>query len=378
MIYLDNAATTFPKPRTVIREVVSAMSEYGGNPGRGGHALSLAAAKKVFECRCELSDLFGVGDPSRIIFTQNTTHALNLVIKGILKKGDHVIISDLEHNSVLRPIYKMAKEGLVEYSILSSGVLEEGRDSSLILAELARLVRPNTRLVVATHHSNICSETLPIADIGALCKRLGILFAVDAAQSAGVLPIDMEKMNIDALCVPSHKGLYGPQGSGFAALREGLSISTLTEGGSGTNSLDGNMPDASPERYEAGTLATPVIAGLSAGVKFIKKLGLDELRFSEAELFCLAREKLMNIRGVKLIAPHHVGSVLLFKKEGLSPEELAAHLDSEGICTRAGYHCAPLAHKALGTLDEGALRVSFGIFNTRSDVDSLAAAVMKA
>lgn len=377
MIYLDNAATTFPKPASVPREVIRCMNDYCGNPGRSGHALSLAAASKIFECRCEISELFGVGDPLRVIFTSNTTHALNLIIKGILKKGDHVIISDLEHNSVLRPIHKLATEGIIDYSILSSRAKEKIRSSSLICAEISSLIRPNTRLVIVTHQSNICSITLPIAEIGALCRKRNILFAVDAAQSAGILPIDMKKMNIDALAAPAHKALYGPQGCGFAAISENLSLDTLIEGGSGTNSLEANMPSASPERYEAGTLATPNIAGLCEGIKFIKKIGIDEIRDSESELFLYLRDRLMNIGGITLYAPTYVGSTLLFNKNGFTSEALASALDDEGICVRAGYHCSPLGHKSLGTPDGGAVRISLGIFNTKAQIDTLAGVLCK-
>ncbi len=374
MIYLDNAATTFPKPSAVSAEVFRCMTEYCGNPGRSGHTLSLAAAKKVFECRLYLSELLGIGDPSRIVFTLNTTHALNLIIKGLLKKGDHVIISDLEHNSVLRPIKRLADEGIIEYSIFSTGSIDR-HNPSLICAAIARKKKKNTRAVICTHSSNICSITLPLSEIGAFCHRNGLLFIVDAAQSAGHMRIDMDKMNIDALCAPSHKGLYGPQGAGIAAIRDGLLLDTLIEGGNGINSKDPFMPDFSPDRYEAGTLPTPAIAGLCEGVRYIKNIGIDAIHDYECELFRRARQELSNIKNVEIYKPEHIGSTLLFNKKGFLSEAVANHLNESGICVRGGFHCAPLAHKALGTPEGGAVRISFGIFNKKAEVDALARAL---
>lgn len=372
MIYLDNAATTFPKPVTVPREMYKCMTEYCGNAGRSGHSLSLMAANKIYECRCRLSELFGVSDPSKIIFTQNTTHALNLVIKGLLGEGEHAIISDMEHNSVLRPIQKLADRKIISYSLFNSRTLDEKRNPTLICSQIARLIQKNTKMVICNHSSNICSASLPIAQIGDFCHRHGILFVVDAAQSAGVLPLNVEKMKIDALCVPAHKGLYGPQGCGFVALGENVTPDTLLEGGSGTNSLEAVMPDASPERYEAGTLATPAIAGLCEGVKFVGRIGVEAIREYECELYKYTLEQLRNIKGVKIYADNYVGSTMLLNIDGHNSEELSRKLNEAQICTRGGYHCAPLAHKVLGTFDEGGLRVSFGIFNKKMQIDLLA------
>ena len=377
MIYLDNAATSFPKPPIVVREAVRCITTYCGNPGRGGHSLSLAAAKKVFECRSQISELVGGTDPEGIVFTQNTTHALNLVIKGLLKKGDHVIISDMEHNSVLRPVAKLCDEGIIEYSVFPTRTLEKRNSPTLICAGIARRIKPNTRAVICSHTSNVCSMSLPLKSIGEFCKKHGLYFIVDAAQSAGHLPIDMEKMCIDALCAPAHKALYGLQGAGFAALSPSLSssLATLTEGGNGVNSFELLMPESSPERYEAGTLPTPSIAGLCEGIKYIRSIGLDAIREHESELYRYARELLLNTKGVTVYAPEHVGSVILFNKEGKSSEELARALNGYGICTRGGYHCSPLAHKVLGTDEGGAVRASFGIFNKKSEIDFLAKAL---
>ena len=374
MIYLDNAATSFPKPNAVTREVVRCITQYCGNPGRGGHSLSLAAAKKVFECRCEAADLIGSPEVEGIVFTQNTTHALNLVIKGLLKAGDHVIISDMEHNSVLRPIARLASEGVIEYSVFPTRTLDKNPSPSLICAGIARRMKSNTKAVICSHASNVCSMSLPLEKIGAFCKKYGLYFIVDAAQSAGHLPINMEKMNIDALCAPSHKALYGPQGAGFAALAPSLSskLDTLTEGGNGVNSFEVFMPESSPERYEAGTLPTPSVAGLCEGIKHVKSIGVTAIKEYESELYIYARELLLNTKGITVYAPDHVGSVLLFNKNENTSEELARKLNGSGICTRGGFHCSPLAHKLLGTEESGAVRISFGIFNKKSEIEFLA------
>lgn len=341
------------------------IEEYCGNPGRSSHKMALAASTKIYECREELSRFFGLGIPENVVFTQNTTHSLNLVIKGLLKNGDHVIISDMEHNSVLRPILKLHKERGVRYDIFPTHPCEN------IINEVKKLIRRNTRLLICTHCPNISSAVMPIEELGELCRGHGILFAVDAAQSAGHLPIDMLKMNIDALCLPGHKGLYGIQGCGAVLLGENVILDTLTEGGNGINSLDGFMPQLPPERYESGTLPTPSIAALCAGVREISKIGLDKIRSDEEKLWYYACDRLMNLDNITVYESNHAGSVLLFNLDGIPSDTVAAQLGKMDICVRGGYHCAALGHKALGTSKGGAVRLGFGIFNTRYDVDSL-------
>lgn len=375
--YLDNAATTFPKPQAVYDETYRCMTRYCGNPGRGSHAMSLAAAKKIFECRSLLADFFGVDELERIIFTLNTTYALNAVIKGLVKKGDHIIISDMEHNAVFRPVWKLASEGIIEYDIFSSMINIPRRSPTLICAKIASLVRPNTKMVVCSHASNICSATLPLKEIGEFCRKRGILFVVDAAQSAGHYPIKVDDMNISALCLPSHKGLYGPQGCGVIVLGRNVTLDTLIEGGNGVNSLDGDMPSFSPERYEAGTMPTPAVAGLCEGVKAINEIGLKEIAEYESSLFISAREMLCNTPNVSIYAPSYAGPTLLFNLRGISSEALARELDSHGICVRGGFHCSALGHKTLGTSEDGAVRISFGIFNKQSDVENLGKALTR-
>ena len=297
------------------------------------------------------------------------------MIKGLLNRGDHVLISDIEHNAVLRPIYKAAMRGEIEYDVFPSLANLDRRSPTLICAKIAALLRPNTKMVICSHASNICSLRMPIKEIGDFCRRHGLLFVVDAAQSAGHYPIDVDGMGISALCAPSHKGLYGPQGAGIIALGRGVSPDTLIEGGNGINSLDGEMPFFSPERYESGTLPTPAIAGLCEGMKFLREVGLDEIASHEAELYISAREKLCNIPRISLYAPRYVGSTLLFNMDGISSERLAGELDAYGICVRGGYHCSALAHRTLKTPGGGAVRISLGAFNHESDIDALCRAL---
>ena len=370
MIYLDNAATSFPKPRRVAEEQLHCMQFYGGNPGRGSHALALAAAQKIYECREELSSFVGADNPENVIFTMNATMALNTAIKGLLRRGDHVLISDMEHNAVFRPIYKLARDGVITYDVFKTFTTNPARTNGMICASILEKLRPNTRMLICAHASNICSATLPLKEIGALCKKKGILFVVDAAQSAGHLPINMREMQIDALCVPGHKGLWGPQGCGALILGKGIVADTLMEGGSGYNSLEGSMPEEAPERYEAGTLPTPAIAGLTEGIREIKRLGLDHIHSQECTLTNRLRERLMLMPKVALYAPHHTGSVLLFSLQDISADRVGAFLNERGFCVRTGFHCAALAHATLGTPASGAVRVSPSLFNTPAQIDA--------
>ena len=370
MIYLDNAATSFPKPRAVGEEMKRCIDLYGGNPGRGAHSLAMAAAKKVFECREFAARFLGVGETERIFFTPNATYGINVVLKGLLHKGDHVIISDLEHNAVWRPIHKLATEGIITYDIFRT-FAERGRISGdKICGEIERLVRPETRMVFCTHGSNICSAVLPIEKIGKLCKRAKILFCVDGSQTAGREKIDVDGMNIDALCLPGHKGLYGPQGSGLVALGRNVMLDTLTEGGNGVDSLSPLMPDEAPERYESGTVATPCIAGLWAGMRAVTERGLESIAFDEYRIVRRMTDALSTIKGVTVYAPWHDGGILLFNVKGVASEEIAADLDGNDACVRGGYHCAALAHRTLGLPDGGAVRASVGMFNTSADADA--------
>ena len=362
-VYLDHAATSFPKPSAVVSAVTDCMKYRGGNPGRSSHTLALEAAREIYACREVAAGMFGA-EADRVIFTLNTTHALNLAIKGIMGRGGHAgghaICSDMEHNSVYRPLYRLAREGICAFDVFDTFSAAPLRSDSMILSSLAAKLRPDTRMVVCAHASNICSAVLPIRRIGELCRRRGILFVVDGAQSAGALDLDMERDHIDVLCLPGHKGLMGPQGTGMLILGKGVTLATLMEGGTGMDSLRGDMSEDAPERYEAGTLQTPAIAGLRAGMEFVGSVGIEAIREHERALGVGLRDRLMEIPKVTVYAPHREGGVVLFSVAGYTSEEVGQRLDREGICVRSGFHCSALGHRTLGTPDGGAVRVSFG------------------
>ena len=370
-IYLDNAATSYPKPPRVICAVGDCMKYRGGNPGRGAHRLSLEAAGEIYTCREVAARTFGA-EPERVIFTLNTTHALNLAIKGLLgRDGGHILCSDLEHNAVYRPLYKLAREGRATFDVFPTFPTARLWSPSRILSSLATKVRPDTRMVVCTHASNVCSAVLPIEEIGAFCRRRGLYFVVDGAQSAGVYDLNVDRMGITALCLPGHKGLMGPQGTGMLILGKGVTLDTLTEGGNGMDSLRGEMSEDTPERYEAGTLQTPAIAGLRAGMEFVESVGLETIREHERRLGVYLRDELLSLPRVKVYAPHREGGVVLFSVEGYASDEVGARLDREGICVRPGFHCAALAHRTLETPEGGAVRASMGWWTKERDVEAL-------
>lgn len=382
MIYLDNAATSYPKPECVINAVADSLRRLGGNPGRGAHPLAMAAAECVYDCREKLASLFSAPDPSNVIMQPNTTYALNLAIKGLLpprggKHGEvreriHIIISDLEHNSVLRPIERMRRDGLADYSVFPSCAAAGGVHPGEICSAIERLINRRTRAVVCTAASNICSVTMPLEDIGELCRRRGLIFIVDGAQGCGHIKIDMKSQMIDALALPGHKGLQGPGGSGALLLGGKYMPIPLVEGGSGAASFDTEMPSEPPERYEAGTLSVPAIAGLGAGVSFVASEGIERIHRREQYLFDYALDRLRRIGGeIQVLAPRARGSVLSFTARTMSSDKLAAELGARGICVRGGYHCAPLAHRTLGSDERGSVRLGFGIFNDISDIDAV-------
>ena len=375
LIYLDNAATSHPKPRAVYEAVDRCMRYYCGNSGRGSHPLALAAAEAIYECRSRLAQFVGAPSPQSVVFTLNATHALNLLIKGLLCEGDHILISDMEHNAVRRPVHRCESEGLISYdtfpTMLSSEDERARRTPLRICARIASRLKPNTRAVLCTHQSNICSATMPLAEIGAFCRRHGLLFLVDASQSAGHLPIDMKAMHIDGLAVPGHKGLLGIQGCGAAVFGEGLVPDTLIEGGSGYASLEPTMPSELPERLEAGTLPTPAIAGLLAGLDYLQKQDRSALVKHDRALFLALCERLDALKHYRVYLPEYQGSTLMFLRDGIPSDRIGTYLSDHGICVRTGYHCAALAHKTLHSPEGGGIRASFGPFNTLHDVDAL-------
>lgn len=370
---MDNAATSFPKPETVYKAVEDAMRHAGGNPGRSGHQITLAANRLIFEAREALATLLGARDSSRIIFTSNATEALNLAIMGIVKDGSHVITSNTEHNSVSRPLHALKGRGV---EVTKVGCSEEGL---LDLEELKCSIRRNTSLIVCAHASNVIGTIQPIKEIGALAREKGIPFLVDAAQTAGSIPIDVEEMNIDLLAAAGHKSLLGPQGTGLLYIASHIEPEPLKYGGTGAGPVGDDQPLELPDRFEAGTMNTPGIAGLGAGVRFILDTGLEEIREKEMALVERLMEGLLKIDGIIIYGPKEPerrASLLSFKIEGLDPSDMTFSLDEDyGIMTRGGLHCAPDAHRFLGTLPAGCLRLSPGYFNTNEEVDTVIAAV---
>jgi len=366
MIYLDNAATTFPKPPGVCEEICKCISKYCGNPGRSSHKLSLKCAEKIYNTRVLIADMFSA-EAENVCFTYNTTYALNIAVKSFVKDNDHILISDIEHNSVLRPVYNCSKENMCSYTVFDTNGTDED-----ILNNIYEKIRSNTSLLICTHVSNIGSRRLPIEKIGKLCKEKNIRFIVDGAQSAGIYDININKMNIDALCIPGHKALYGPQGVGVLIFGRECIGKTLIQGGTGISSLELDMPEFLPERYEGGTLATPNIIGLGEGLKWLKSVGIAKLRLHEESLYDTLKELLSFHSNITVYEmSNHSGNTLLFNIGSHSPSHVSSILNKADIYVRSGFHCAPLAHKTLGTGEGGAVRVSFGAYNTKKDVYSL-------
>ncbi|GMG98081.1 aminotransferase class V-fold PLP-dependent enzyme [Tepidimicrobium xylanilyticum] len=367
MVYFDNAATSFPKPDVVYESVMKAMKEYGANPGRSGHKLALRLGREIFETRELLANLFNIKNPMNLIFTFNCTESLNIAIKGILEKGDHVITTSMEHNSVLRPIKAMERQG-VEITIVKGD--SAGRINP---KDIEKSIKKNTKLIITTHISNLTGTIMPIEEIGKITKKKGIYFLVDAAQSAGVYPIDVEKMNIDMLAFPGHKGLLGPQGTGGLYIREGLDVRELSQGGTGSVSYELEQPNILPDRYESGTLNGPGIIGLGAGVKYIMEKGMDSIRKHEEELTMHFIEEITKINNVKVYGPLNVeeqGAVVSINIGNQDSSEISYILDqSYNIEVRPGIHCAPIAHETMGTLEQGTVRFSFGPFNTHEEIE---------
>ncbi|MEE1006776.1 MAG: aminotransferase class V-fold PLP-dependent enzyme [Acutalibacteraceae bacterium] len=370
MIYFDNAATTGKKPSGVIRAVDGALKELSSNPGRSGHTPSLKAADAVYSVREKTAEFFGASGAENVVFTLNCTHSINCVIKGVLKKGEHAVTSSLEHNSVIRPLIK---EGIPFDTAYVS--LTDDRET---LREFERKIRPNTRLVICTGASNVLGKTLPIAEIGALCRDRGVLFAVDAAQIAGVMPINMREMNIDYLCVAPHKGLYAPMGIGVLICEKPIE-NTIIEGGTGTNSAELVQPESLPERLESGTVNVPEIMGLSAGIDYVKGIGIKKIYTHEMKLIRYLYKELSKIDRVQLYAPEPkdgaYAPVLSFNVYGKTSAEVSQYLNGKGIAVRGGLHCAPLAHRQIGTLERGAVRISVAAFNTSAEAASLIKAI---
>ncbi len=373
MIYFDNAATTWPKPEAVYQAVDDCMRHYAANPGRAGHKMALRAAREIYETRELLAQFFHLEDAAQVIFTANATDSLNIAIKGVLEPGDHVLLTAMEHNAVARPIKALEKKGI------SNTVVPCDAQGRLRVMDVRRLLRPNTKLIVMTHVSNLTGTILPVAEVAALARERGVLFLLDASQSAGVYDIDVQSWGVDMLAAPGHKGLLGVQGTGILYLRTGLEVATLKEGGTGSKSHELEQPLLLPDRYESGTLNTPGIAGLKAGIQFIQAEGIANIRRHEQALTASLLEQLAAVPGLTLYGPgnsQEQGAVVAFNLANMDCSQTAFLLDSEfDICCRSGLHCAPLAHETIGTTQQGAVRLSPGYFNTFSEVDQVAAAV---
>ena len=374
MIYLDNAATTRQKPQQVIDAVVNAMTAMG-NAGRGAHGSALEASRAVYNTRYKLAKLFGCKRADHVVFTCNSTEALNIAISGVMNPGDHVITTDLEHNSVLRPLYRLESEGKVSLSFVSAD--RQGRPR---MEEFESLIRSNTRAIVCTHASNLTGEIIDLYQVGKIAREHGILLIVDASQTAGCVPIDMEAMGIDILCFTGHKGIYGPQGTGGLCIREGVEIRPFKVGGSGIHSYLKHQPEEYPTRLEAGTLNSHGLMGLSAALDFLEETGVAAIAEKEHQLMMRFYKGVANLPGVTVYGDFSEGHkrtavVTLNIRDydsGAVADELSECYD---IATRAGAHCAPRMHEALGTVDQGAVRFSFSWFTTEEEVDAAIAAL---
>ena len=376
MIYFDNSSTTFPKPETVKEAVMTAFSEYGGNPGRSANTMSKNTALKIQETRENIADFFGAKNPLDVVFTSNCTHATNIAIKGLLKNGDHVIISDVEHNAILRPIHTLAQRGLITYSIAKTFP-----DAKATMESFDNLICPATRLIACSHASNILGAINPLKEIGALCKKNGIFFLVDAAQTAGILDIDVSALCIDFLCTAGHKSLYGPTGTGLLVTPKSDILDTMIEGGTGTLSEVYEQPRVMPEYLESGTPNTLGILGLNAGVSFIKKETCAHIYKHEMnialEIFReLSKNKYITLYESDFSFGTHV-PIVLFNIEGIKAVDVMSKLSDMGFAIRSGLHCSPLSHEKIGTIGIGANRISVGAFNTLHEAEQLCAAIKR-
>lgn len=372
MIYLDSAATSFQKPETVGRAMETALREMS-SPGRGGYPAAMRAAQTLLDCRTELAELFHVPEPEQVIFTMNATHGLNLAIKSLVPYGGRAVISGYEHNAVTRPLAALGADIRVAAAPLF--------EPDMTAAAFDKAITPDVDAVICTHVSNVFGAVQPVEQVAALCRERGVPLIVDASQSAGVLPLDMTALGAAFIAMPGHKGLYGPQGTGVLLCCERAETAPLIEGGTGSVSIQQEMPDFLPDRLEAGTHNVPGIAGLLAGVRFVRERGLEQICLHERKLALRASEGLRSIPGVSVCARRDLFAqtgVLSFVPEGQDAELVGNALAEAGVAVRAGMHCAPLAHRTAGTLDSGTVRLSFSAFNTPEEVDRFLAVLPEA
>ncbi len=375
MIYLDNSATTYPKPPAVGQAVSQALRQFGANPGRGGFAMSMRTGQAVYQCRETAARLFGAPGPECVVFQPSCTQALNLVMKGCLQPGDHVVVSDMEHNAVMRPLAALKERGIS----FTAAAVTPG-DSDATLQAFRGAMNSKTKLLVCTQASNVFGLRVPVERLAALCHQYGAKICVDAAQSAGVIPISLADSGIDYLCCAGHKGLFGPMGTGLLIFRDsGDKLATLVEGGTGTQSLSPLQPDDPPERYEPGTQNVPGILGLRAGMDFVLRQGPEKIYRDEMGKISYLYGRLAKLPQVELYTPPPqmpwFMPVLSFNVKGLPSEEVGNILARRDIAVRCGLHCAPAAHTKMGTRERGTVRVSPSIFTRREELDVLTRAV---
>lgn len=361
MIYFDNAATSFPKPKCVIDEVIRCLKLYCGNPGRSSHDMALAAAEKIYETRERLSDFVGADKAENIIFTPNATYALNLAIKGTVTEKCHCIISDIEHNSVIRPIYKCAEKYGCEISAFNTDLpLNKG---------LIPLIHSNTKIIATSIASNVTGHTLNITELSEISAKYNLKLIIDASQYLGHMPLNLKNVNYHVLCSAGHKALFGIQGSGFAIFKTSENIDTLIEGGSGIDTFSTRMPMLLPERYEAGTLFTPAIVSLWAGIGFINEVGINEIHSHINQLTERIKDILSSFKDITIYGAEN--GIISFNKANYPSSYIAELLNKKHIATRSGFHCAPKIHEKLGTQKRGAVRVSLSYMNSYNECDSL-------
>ena len=372
MIYLDNGATSYPKPRGMVAAMEECIIKYCGNPGRSGHFMSMKTGEEVYHARRNVAKIFSIEQADRIVFTKNTTEALNLGLMGVLREGDHVITTSMEHNSVLRPLKTLERNGI------SHSILRADREGRIKASDIEKTIRPNTRMIVVTAASNVTGTVMPLAEIGSLARKRGILFMVDGAQAAGSHVLDISEMNIGMLAVPGHKGLLGPLGTGVLYVNPDIPLQPLLAGGTGTESKSRIQPVEFPEGFEAGTINAPGIIGLGFSAAFVDKIGVDVIEEYERELIGYLDECLDNMGFVKRYGPsaEEKTGITLMNIDGIGAEEVTTMLSTNyGIAVRGGYHCAGLAHKTIGTWESGAVRISVSPFSTKRDIDKLIDAV---
>ena len=367
MIYFDNAATTFPKPKSVINAVYDCISNYCGNPGRGSHNLSRRSAEAVFSVRERIAKLFCIDSPENVVFTYNATYALNLALKTLITENCHVLTSDIEHNSVIRPLEKLKRTLNITYDVFDSeGELEQN---------IKKSIKKDTKVLVSTLASNVTGKRIPFEILSRVAEEYGLKLIIDASQAAGHMEIDLSATKCDVLCAPGHKALFGIQGCGFAVFKDSKIKESFIEGGSGTDSQSILMPTLLPEGYEAGTLSTPAIVGLGAGIDFVTSASIYNINYKISNLANYIKSELAKTNDI-IIYPSF-GSIVAFNNERFDSNAFSEILDQNGICVRSGLHCAPSAHKKLGTINGGCVRVSLSYFNDFSEIDSFLRVIKK-